>query len=317
MVSQRFDPHADVVEAALRGQGIESLRLDTEDVHAYGISWGSEREKFVISGPSGASVDVSAVRSCYFRPPARPTSHPGIATPAGALFAAGENAAFLEGLYAFPGIRWVSPPHLVERAAAKHVQLVTAKRLGFAVPRTVLTNDPSVARRFAASLDRDIVVKPLRTAEVVSGSTRFDVAAQRLSAAEVVERAHAVRLAPTLLQEHIAKRAEVRVTVIGRETFAVRLVPRDAQSSTDWSRVDPSRFSYEPVELSAEMTARIGAFVGWYGMQFAALDFLEAPDGELVFLENNPNGAWYWLERETGLPLTRSMVRLLTEGTPG
>jgi hypothetical protein len=42
-----------------------------------------------------------------------------------------------------------------------------------------------------------------------------------------------------------------------------------------------------------------------------APDLILTPDGEVVFLELNPNGQWLWLELELGLPLTEAFADVL------
>jgi D-alanine-D-alanine ligase-like ATP-grasp enzyme len=37
------------------------------------------------------------------------------------------------------------------------------------------------------------------------------------------------------------------------------------------------------------------------GLQFGAFDFIVDKEGELYFLEVNPNGQWYWLEDMAGV----------------
>jgi len=41
------------------------------------------------------------------------------------------------------------------------------------------------------------------------------------------------------------------------------------------------------------------------------------PSSEYVFLEINPNGQYLWLERETGLPFTDTLIEVLIQGEDG
>ena len=52
-------------------------------------------------------------------------------------------------------------------------------------------------------------------------------------------------------------------------------------------------------------------FLKRQNMLFGAFDIIVTPDGEYVFLENNPFGQYLWLEVETGLPLSEEMAHLL------
>ena len=66
-----------------------------------------------------------------------------------------------------------------------------------------------------------------------------------------------------------------------------------------------------------ELEAVLKQLVGRLGLNFGAVDLIETPDGELVFLEVNPNGQWLWIERITGAPMCQAMARLLTGHSPG
>ena len=54
-----------------------------------------------------------------------------------------------------------------------------------------------------------------------------------------------------------------------------------------------------------------------FGLQFAALDLLVTPGGRYVFVDLNSNGQWGWIENQTGLPLTETLVTLLEQGQKG
>jgi glutathione synthase/RimK-type ligase-like ATP-grasp enzyme len=47
-------------------------------------------------------------------------------------------------------------------------------------------------------------------------------------------------------------------------------------------------------------------------LTFGAIDMIVTPTGEYVFLEINANGQYLWIEKQTGLPITSSIVDLLT-----
>ncbi len=48
---------------------------------------------------------------------------------------------------------------------------------------------------------------------------------------------------------------------------------------------------------------------------FGALDFAVDDAGSWWFYEINPNGQWFWIERQTGLPISAALAKLL-EGRP-
>ena len=52
------------------------------------------------------------------------------------------------------------------------------------------------------------------------------------------------------------------------------------------------------------------------GLRFGAIDLILTPDGRYVFLEINPNGAWLWMQRTTGLPIGEAICDVLMAGEP-
>lgn len=48
-----------------------------------------------------------------------------------------------------------------------------------------------------------------------------------------------------------------------------------------------------------------------YKLAFGCFDLIETPEGELVFLECNPNGQYYWLEQKLDLPISKSIANCL------
>lgn len=47
------------------------------------------------------------------------------------------------------------------------------------------------------------------------------------------------------------------------------------------------------------------------GLSYGAIDFVLTPDNNYIFLEINPNGQWAWIENETGLNISDSIINEL------
>ena len=108
---------------------------------------------------------------------------------------------------------------------------------------------------------------------------------------------------PWFLQEKIDGEDEVTVVYVNGRLFAYRY-PRTAIEKTNDVRLasleDPSK--WKPCTLSAAEQAAIRGFMSETGYSFGRFDFIRK-DGELWFLELNPNGQWAWLDEknESGL----------------
>ena len=108
---------------------------------------------------------------------------------------------------------------------------------------------------------------------------------------------------PWFLQEKIDGEDEVTVVYVNGDLFAYRY-PRAAIGRTNDVRLatleNPSK--WEPCELSDSERSSIHGFMAETGYRFGRFDFIRK-EGELWFLELNPNRQWAWLDEanEDGL----------------
>lgn len=227
-------------------------------------------------------------------------------------WAIGEALEALRGIWrGYCGL-WVNHPDANDRASSKLEQLRRAKRLGFEVPDTVVTNDPAVASAFAESVGLPLACKPIRT-----GYIELD-GREQLFFTSVVDEGDLVEFGqedktPYLFQPLIDKQCEFRVTVIGERVFSVRLDSQEREDSrVDWRRGDQTRLAHTPTSLPARVEEHCRNLVHEYGLVFSAIDLALDRAGRYVFFEINPNGQWAWLEQITGIPLRAALADILT-----
>lgn len=103
---------------------------------------------------------------------------------------------------------------------------------------------------------------------------------------------------PWFLQEKINGEDEVTVVYINGQLFAYRYPRSSIMDSEDVRKAnfdDPSKWS--PCSLSPSEQSAIRGFMAETGYSFGRFDFIRK-DGELWFLELNPNGQWAWLDED-------------------
>jgi glutathione synthase/RimK-type ligase-like ATP-grasp enzyme len=232
-------------------------------------------------------------------------------TPRARPFAKAAAIAGLVSLRHAAGIPWVNDPWRALASGDKVWQLIVARERGFAIPETLLTNDP---RAFAA------FVRRVRAAAVKSPSGSHGlpesrrILTQRVTSAKGSE---GVRLAPVLAQEYVEKATELRVTVVGARVFAMEI---DSQASPktriDWRRYD-ARVAHSRAELPAAVRRRCVQVMRDCGLDYTGIDLIRTPKDEYVFLEANSEPAWVWAEEETGHPITRALAALLARRARG
>jgi hypothetical protein len=198
VVADGSDPHAQVVLDHLGGRSTRIARLNLGDIRAVrqsaqpgaldldlGGSWRRISGTTTVWWHRAGVVDVTALDAEE------------------AALARDEGPHVLRGALASSWCRWVDDPFDVERAELKLAQLAAATSLGVRIPDSRVTNDPFIARQFAAG--RRVVAKALSpgvgiapyTAEL--GDSDLDV----------------IGGLPTLVQELVQATADVRVVVVG------------------------------------------------------------------------------------------------------
>lgn len=311
VLTQQGDATADMVIRELDTRDVPVFRFDTADfprsLTLTGLFDGVWHG--VLRGPEG-SVALESIRSVYFR---RPTgfSFPGGMTDAERRFAGNEARRGIGGVLMSLPCLWLNHPSRIADAEYKPFQLTAAAACGLAVPRTVLTNDPSAADKIRDHLGQEIVYKTLASASVVDGATLVFVYTTAVTPDILSDQ----RLALTAnqFQSRVPKARDVRATVVGDQVFAATLTCDTPRGELDW-RADYAAVRYSTTQLPAPVEAALVTLVHRLGLRFCAADFVVTPDDAHYFVDLNPSGEWGWLEKETGLPIAAAVADLLAKG---
>ncbi|MFI6803768.1 ATP-grasp ribosomal peptide maturase [Streptomyces luteogriseus] len=308
VATEADDATADMVITELNRRGVPVVRFNPADIGAdlTVSAWFGTGPAAVIGQihtPSRA-VDLTLLRSVYWRRPVWPGfDHLSVDD---ARFAAAQVRYGLGGiLYALDGPLWVNHPLWNAAADYKPAQLAVAQRLGLSVPPTLVTNDPGEARRFIES-HHQVIFKTLRWTPYQRDGVPVTGWADPVTASEIDE---SVRVTPHLFQAVVDKVADIRVLVVGRQVFAVRI----ESGMLDW-RKDYSALSYSAVDLPDRVEKALLAYLDHFGLVSGSFDLAVDNAGDLWWLELNPNGQWGWLEEATGLAMSAAFADLLTQG---
>jgi hypothetical protein len=305
-VTYEDDLSTDLVVAECERQGTVVFRFNTETFPI------QAQLHFDPAAPTGATlitstdtVAVGAARGIWIRRPQWPVISDIVSDPVDRDLARREAIAALGGLWRTLARRCVSPPDALQAARWKVHQLWLAKGMGARVPETAITNDPIHAREFVLA-HPDVVIKAVQDARAGAGGV------ERAGLTEVLHQLDSadLKVTPVMLQERVAKIADVRITAIGTQLFAVR-IRTPVGAALDFRAAEPADCQYEVVDLDPPIIGFCVDFLNAYGLRYGAFDFAEDANGGMWFLECNPSGQWGWLEAATGLPFSRSLVELL------
>lgn len=317
VVAERLDASADMVVDQLNQRDVPVMRYDSADfprrIVLSATHSASEPGWSGILDDGRRSVRLQDVRAVYYRRPGRPLIAEAVSEPYATWARDQADAALLNVMSAL-AVRWINNPHTDRIASHKPQQLVSAVRAGLRAPRSIITNDPAQARRFAQEVGGPVIMKPILGGRLDTGEGRkLMVATHTLDPAAIDD---SLRLTAHYLQEQIPKAYEVRLTVVDGRLFPARLDVSTDQGRTDW-RTEPGTPSVSETDVPDAVADAVRRYMASYGLVFGALDFAVTPTGEWVFFECNPAGTWAWAENAAGLGIASAHADYLTEGTTG
>lgn len=254
-------------------------------------------------------LDISTVQvALWLRPSGKFSITEEFSGPA-RTFAFKEASAALTSIASVIPARWINA-HVPQEVivANKARQQVTAARAGFRVPYTRITNDVNSILSFP-KVDGDGCVMVKTIAPFMSLEPAV-IYTQRVSVDELASDPSIVSC-PVYVQEAIPKKFEYRVYVVGDEVLACRI---DSQASertrNDWREYDHDNVAHTHVTLPFMVRRRLRRCLRTLDLRYGAVDLIETPEGEFVFLEVNSAGQHRWITVLAGLPIPEAFARM-------
>lgn len=318
ILSRTTDPHVRHVVPLLRERNVAYRWIDPgtfpagATISLGGGADGQLRARLVFDGEP---LDLETVSAVWFRRPSASAPVAG-SDPGAARVAADISRSVLSGLAHTLRARWLPGTPLAAISAQNKVsQLDVAPRIGFRMPRTLITNDPNDLLAFWEACEGRMVAKQSSKVGAGVGPERWHNMPTHVVRRRDLANYQGLRHAPMLLQEYVPKQLELRVTVVGDRVFSCAI---DSQASRvtrhDWRHIDQDRAAFTVHMLPDELAACCIRLVEAYGLCYGAIDLVLTPAGEYIFLELNPMGEWLFVQLATGLPIAQAVVDLLTTG---
>ncbi|HSX09724.1 MAG TPA: hypothetical protein VLF93_06220 [Candidatus Saccharimonadales bacterium] len=199
---------------------------------------------------------------------------------------------------------WLNSYRNINNANSKLEQLLVAQKLGFTIPQTIIANKWEKLKELSGE---KIILKLIDGLIYTREGTKF------LYTKIVPKTNSSLHLEtlpyPGIWQPYIEKKREWRITVVGKQVFSTAVYTH-ALAKDDW-RVH--QFKKDHVQFKAEtfpitLQKKCLQYLKHYRLRFGAFDFIETPEGEIVFLELNPNGQYGWLEDELKMPISQAIA---------
>jgi glutathione synthase/RimK-type ligase-like ATP-grasp enzyme len=298
------DLHGLSVQARLRQCGFECQIVESDrltGIEALSFSIGRQdgpSTRVLTSG--GQTVDISSVGVVWWRRPKAlqqldssnlDANHVGLINNdcTGALIGSLQSA--------FAG-KWISSPKATEFASNKLNQLTAARRCGFRIPDTLITQAPSEVMDFYQRHNGHVIVKPVV-------GTPGPLLFTQLVREDHLRATDSILACPATYQELIEGNRHIRLNCFGERSFACLI----ESAELDWRPNLKVPITRWPVP--DELHQRVRRVLDELGLEMGIFDLKETLEGEIVWLEVNPQGQFLFLEGLTGEPLTEHFADYL------
>jgi len=303
IVTFKDDVHALLVEEAL---GQLHVRCHIFEFDALpmtgGLSWSLDRRfNAHIRIRGGDLLDLAEVGAVWWRRFSRDRfqTDDNLDRPDADLIARDSMAA-MEGMF-LEEIRgaFVSPPDATRAAENKLVQLRAAQKVGFTLPRTIVSQEPDIIRAFHGEVGA-MIMKTVR-GTLLSPLLVVDVTEDILAADAELS------VSPAIFQERIAGTRHIRANCFGDQIYAVTIDSHDL----DW-RVD-LRVPMAPVTLPEEIEEKLRAVLNALSLRMGIFDLKIDEEGRYVWLEVNPQGQFAFLQPIADVDLITPFAQFLKQ----
>lgn len=290
ILSSMYDFSTDLVVQRLENNGDNFIRLNKEQLSDYEIFLDPINTILRVKGEY-VDVETSNVKSVWFRQPVFLRNTPGRSIDINEQLSLSQWNAFLRGLMVFDKAYWMNWPQATYAAESKPYQLMIAKKIGFSVPQTIISNSLG----FEKLPSTKFIIKSMDTVLLKENDDCYFTYTSKANPADFT--LDKTKQAPITFQEYIEDKLDIRVTIVGSKVYAVAIKSNGNAISDDWRTLKKEDLEYVDIELPVRVKKLCIEYVKLLGLNYGAIDFIKTKD-EYIFIEINPTGEWGWLSND-------------------
>ncbi|ELV2845575.1 hypothetical protein QNZ47_004388 [Enterobacter cloacae] len=290
ILSSMYDFSTDLVVQRLENNGDNFIRLNKEQLSDYEIFLDPINTILRVKGEY-VDVETSNVKSVWFRQPVFLRNTPGRSIDINEQLSLSQWNAFLRGLMVFDKAYWMNWPQATYAAESKPYQLIIAKKIGFSVPQTIISNSLG----FEKLPSTKFIIKSMDTVLLKENDDCYFTYTSKANPADFT--LDKTKQAPITFQEYIEDKLDIRVTIVGSKVYAVAIKSNGNAISDDWRTLKKEDLEYVDIELPVRIKKLCIEYVKLLGLNYGAIDFIKTKD-EYIFIEINPTGEWGWLSND-------------------
>lgn len=278
-----------------------------------GISGQLDVLQYVADEYVPSTLGLSSIDVAWHLRPGKPSPSSAM-SPIEVQFSRNESYAALDSLFSILNCKWVNKREIINHLESnKLLQQFIAARCGLSIPATIVTNDPRQLNDFTNKKSK-LLLKTLGYTHLDKDDTNHFIYSQVFTAEELKAENCSIQNCPVFAQHYIEKKYEYRVMAIGSKVLSCQI---DSQASEktkiDWRHYDFDNVTHIEKELPYDIEKKILCFMKAIDLSYGAIDLIETPEGEFVFLEINPSGQWEWIHKLTNLPIPQAVATMLHE----
>ncbi|MCM3768389.1 hypothetical protein [Neobacillus niacini] len=303
VISDKYDFTTDFVCLELEKRQVNYLRLNRDEFHTYKIQLVTSKFEINVKlGKCKYNISNDSLKGIYYRAPIFLREINQTDRSIEEQLYCEQWMSFVRNLLIFEDAVWVNNPEKTFKAENKIVQLKYAKKVGFNIPYTMVTNGSPELE------NKRYVVKSLDTAFFnIKGKEGFVYS--NILQKEEIQDAN-LEWAPVTIQEYIYPKTDIRVTVVGNDVFATSITSKGNGVDIDW-RIVKDEVDFTTVSLPVHIEEKCIKLIKDLGLKFGAIDLLKTEENDYFFLEINPTGEWAWLVHTTGQLIPQSIADML------
>lgn len=301
ILSHSGDPHAKSVAKALEIKKEEYFFYDTSKVKNYKLTLNSSNNKNLDFKLNNYLLSDLVI---YNRRPIEFWHNKHLFEPSSVnRYLLTEFSQLFINIFLVNDSYWINHPTSNSNAGRKLSQLIYANNKGVKVPDWILTNEYKEYKKFKKN--QSIIFKTLGTHDIYEEKIVYTSSIEN----DLLFTKADLKLCPSFFQVKIKKKYDIRIIVIGGKAFGFKASTENL-SNIDW-RFHHQELAWQIWEIPSQICNFVIDMNISFKLKYGAYDFIESTDGEVYFLELNPNGQWLWLQIDTGIDLASEISDLL------
>ena len=312
IISNKSDLTSDFIVRQLKEKGIDFFRFNTDELtKSISCTLDLYNDSFLLyDSIRNEKINLKEITAVYFRRPELPIIKSDDLSIGEVNLIHNEILYTLEGIYALlQKAYWISPIYAIRKAENKIYQLEVAKKIGFKIPQSIVSNKYEDMLEFYSGCDKNCIIKPIKSGVIDDENISKIIYTNLLD--NFPSSDNRINTCPNFLQYHIIKKGDVRVTMVGEKAFATLIHSQeDITTKVDW-RTNQDFLKHSRIELPTDISEKCVQLLRILKLRFGAIDFILDKNDEFIFLEINPNGQWAWIEKIAGYQISNEITNLL------